>query len=91
MPEAGLAEPKGPEELLDVCRRRLLYDDHEQYRLAMVMYRRKTLPPFAGQIDHEAELTGLREELVQLRRTQGDTGQRPSLSTRSRSGPRTLT
>ena len=73
MPEAGLAEPKGPEELLDVCRRRLLYDDHEQYRLAMVMYRRKTLPPFAGQIDHDAELTGLCDELIQLRRTERGT------------------
>ena len=73
MPEAGLAEPKGPEELLDVCRRRLLYDEHEQYRLAMVMYRRKTLPPFAGQIDHEAELTGLCDGLIQLRRTERGT------------------
>jgi len=71
MPQAGLRESTSPEaELLDLCRRRLLYDDHEQYRLAMVVYRRKTLPPFAGQIDHEAELGRLCEELVQLRRTE---------------------
>lgn len=73
MPQAGLAEPNGPEGLLDVCRRRLLHDVHEQYRLAMVMYRRKTLPPFAGQIDHDAELTGLGDELIQLRRTERGT------------------
>ena len=73
LPEARLAELKGPEELLDACRRRLLYDEHEQYRLAMVMYRRKTLPPFVGQIDHEAELAGLYEALVQLRRTERGT------------------
>jgi tetratricopeptide (TPR) repeat protein len=71
MPEAGLRESaRSAADLLDLCRRRLLYDDHEQYRLAMTMYRRKTLPPFAGQIDHEAELAGLFEELVRLRRTE---------------------
>jgi tetratricopeptide (TPR) repeat protein len=57
-------------ELLDLCRQRLLYDDHKQYELAMVMYRRKTLPPYAGQIDHERELERLGEELIRLRRTQ---------------------
>jgi predicted Zn-dependent protease len=35
----------------------------------MVMYRRKTLPPFTGQLDHERELAGLRDELFRLRRT----------------------
>jgi len=68
MPGAGLVEPRGSEEeLLDLCGRHLLYDDHERYRLAMVMYRRKTLPPFAGQIDHDAEMATLREDLVRLR------------------------
>lgn len=68
LPQVGLAEPKGSEEeLLDLCRRRLLYDEHEQYRLAMVMYRRKTIPPFLQQIDHDAELAGLRAELFRLR------------------------
>jgi tetratricopeptide (TPR) repeat protein len=72
MPKAGLAEPKGAEdELLDLCRRRLLYDAHERYRLAMEMYRRKTIPPFAGQLDHDAELANLRDELIQLRRAMG--------------------
>jgi Tfp pilus assembly protein PilF len=71
LPRAGLVEPKGSEDqLLDLCRRRLLYDDHERYRLAMVMYRRKTLPPFEGQIRHEDEMEGLREELIQLRRVE---------------------
>ncbi len=71
MPQAGLVEPgRSEEELLDLCRRRLLYDDHERYRLAMVMYRRKTLPPFAEQIDHDGEMEKLREELIRLRRTE---------------------
>ena len=71
MPKAGLAEPRRSEdELLDLCRRRLLYDEHEQFRLAMVMYRRKTIPPFLGQIDHDAELAGLRAELYRLRRVE---------------------
>jgi tetratricopeptide (TPR) repeat protein len=73
MPQAGLVPSRGPEEVPDECCRQLLYDDHEQYRLALVMYRRKTLPPFAGQIDHEAELAGLYEDLIQLRRTERGT------------------
>ncbi len=69
MPQAGLVEPRRSErDLLDLCRQRLLYDDHERYRLAMVMYRRKTLPPFVGQIDHDVEMEKLRDELIQLRR-----------------------
>ena len=71
MPQAGLAEPKGSEaELLSLSQRTLLYDSEEQYRLAMVMYRRKTLPPFAGQIDHETGLANLYDELIRLRRTE---------------------
>ena len=71
MPQAGLGEPnRSEDELLDLCRRRLLHDGHECYRLAMVMYRRKTLPPFAGQIDHDGELESLREELIWLRRAE---------------------
>jgi len=73
MPQAALAEPsRSEEELLDLCRQQLLYDDHERYRLAMEMYRRKTVPPFAGQVDHDVELEGLREELIRLRRTERD-------------------
>ena len=75
MPKAGLGEPKGSEdELLALCRRRLGYDEREQYRLAMEMYRRKTIPPFAGQLDHDAELARLREELIRLRRAVGNAG-----------------
>jgi tetratricopeptide (TPR) repeat protein len=71
MPQAGLSEPnRSEEELLDLCRRRLLYDDHECYRMAMVMYRRKTVPPFAGQIDHAVDLESLCQKLVQLRRVE---------------------
>ncbi len=71
LPKAGLVEPKRSEdELLGVCRQRLLYDEHEAYRLSMVMYRRKTIPPFSGQLDHDVELAGLREELVRLRRVE---------------------
>jgi tetratricopeptide (TPR) repeat protein len=69
LPQAELGIPKQSEqELLEQNLRRLLYDDHERYRLAMDMYRRKTLPPFAGQINHETELAGLRQTLFRLRR-----------------------
>jgi tetratricopeptide (TPR) repeat protein len=72
-PQAGGKESTRSEaELLDLCRQRLLYDEHEQYRLAMVMYRRKTLPPFTGQIDHDAELESLGEGLIPLRRAEKD-------------------
>jgi tetratricopeptide (TPR) repeat protein len=68
-PQAGWREPARSEaESLTLCRQRLLCDEHEQYRLALVMYRRKTIPPFTGQLDHEAELEKLSEELIQLRR-----------------------
>lgn len=72
MPRAGLTEPtRSEDQLLDLCRKRLLYDAREQYRLAMEMYRRKTIAPFAEQLDHDAELADLREELVRLRRVMG--------------------
>lgn len=56
------------DQLLDLCRRRLAYDDLEQYRLAAVMHRRKTLPPFADQMDHDAEQERLAAEIATLRR-----------------------
>ncbi len=69
LPEVGLSEPeRTPAELLTLCRDRLLFTNREMYDLAMVMYRRKTLAPFAGQITHEAELQRLREGLFALRR-----------------------
>ncbi len=69
LPEAGLGEPERSEaDLLTLCRGRLLFGHSEMYDLAMVMYRRKTLPPFAGQITHESELRRLREGLFVLRR-----------------------
>jgi tetratricopeptide (TPR) repeat protein len=65
VPRAQLSAPAASEaELLARCRNRLLYDDSEAYRLGMVMYRRKTLPPFKGQIDHDGELARLRRDLV---------------------------
>ena len=69
LPQAGLTEPeRTPAELLTLCRDRLLFTNREMYDLAMVMYRRKTLAPFAGQITHESELRRLREGLFALRR-----------------------
>lgn len=69
IPEARLSEPqRSRSELLEFCRDRLLFNNREMYDLAMVMYRRKTLPPFAGQITHDAELEQLREALFALRR-----------------------
>ncbi|HPC95966.1 MAG TPA: tetratricopeptide repeat protein [Sedimentisphaerales bacterium] len=69
LPDAKLREPdRTEEELLKLCRDRLVFDHRQMYDLAMVMYRRKTLPPFAGQITHERELERLREGLFALRR-----------------------
>jgi len=65
LPEAELkAVTASRDELFSLCRNRLLYDDREAYRLGMVMYRRKTLPPFADQIDHDSELSRLRGNLL---------------------------
>ena len=69
LPGAKLREPDRTEdELLKLCRDRLVFDHRQMYELAMVMYRRKTLPPFAGQITHDRELERLREGLFALRR-----------------------
>jgi len=69
VPQAKLAGSTASEdELFSLCRHRLLYDNAEAYRLAMVMYRRKTLPPFVGQIDHDSELARLRRDLVTVYR-----------------------
>ena len=51
-----------------MCPDRLLFDHRQMYERAMVKYRRKTLPPFAGQITHDRELERLREGLFALRR-----------------------
>jgi tetratricopeptide (TPR) repeat protein len=68
MPQAQLnLHARSANELYELCRKRMLYDVHEQYRLAMLMYYRKTRPPFAGQLGHHTELASLRETLVQLR------------------------
>ena len=64
VPQAGLRKLDTDADLFSLCCRRLLYDHQEAYRLGMVMYRRKTLPPFAGQQDHDLELARLRADLV---------------------------
>jgi tetratricopeptide (TPR) repeat protein len=70
LPQAHLNPPnRSEDELYEGCRQRMLYDVHEQYRLASVMYYRKTRPPFTGQLDHDTELASLRQALVQLRST----------------------
>jgi tetratricopeptide (TPR) repeat protein len=56
------------EQLLDLCRQRLVFDDLEAYRLATVMHRRKTVPPFANQMDHNSDLERVEQEVVALRR-----------------------
>jgi tetratricopeptide (TPR) repeat protein len=69
MPQLKFNMADGDEEkLFELCRQRLVYGDQEEYNLAMVMYRRKTLPPFAGQLGHEREAERLRERLFALRR-----------------------
>ncbi len=83
IPEAKLSEPQRSQtELLKFCQERLLFNNREMYDLAMVMYRRKTLPPFAGQITHDVELERLREALFALRRmTKGaDVAETPYLA-----------
>ena len=60
IPQAQLRVPEQTEdELYAQCCRWMLFDINEQYRLAMLMYIRKTRPPFAGQIDHDVLLRGL--------------------------------
>ncbi len=71
LPHAGIKPPQPGAEtnaLHDEFRGRLLYDVHAQFDLAMVMYRRKTRPPFVGQLDHDAEMTALRTKIIRLRR-----------------------
>ncbi len=50
------------------CQQRLQYDYdvREQLRLALLMYYRKTRPPFVDQLDHEQEMTALRTDILQL-------------------------
>jgi tetratricopeptide (TPR) repeat protein len=62
------------EAMYSKCQRRLLFDAQAKYEQAMVMYLRKLRPPFAGQLDHEAELAGLRDELFQWRSLVKQTG-----------------
>lgn len=68
LPSAGI-QPLSAEvdDLYSSCRESLLYDGLAEYRTLMMMYRRKTLPPFAGQLDHVAELARLKQLLVEDR------------------------
>ncbi len=67
-PQLPIASPESPDpSLFKRCQQRLLYDIHEQYRLALLMYYRKTRPPFVEQLDHDTELATLRTHLIQLR------------------------
>ncbi len=66
--------PEGLTQLEQKLRRRLLYDDHAEYDVALLMYRRKTLPPFVAQLDHAAEMAALRSRLIALRRAVKATG-----------------
>jgi tetratricopeptide (TPR) repeat protein len=69
LPQAKLnVVPRTDEKLVDLCRRRLAYDDAEEYRLALTMHRRKTLSPFADQMDHDAEQQRLAAGIADLRR-----------------------
>ena len=71
LPHAGIKPPQPGAQidaLHDELRERLLYDVHAQFDLAMLMYRRRTRPPFVEQLDHDAEMTALRTRLAGLRR-----------------------
>jgi len=65
-----------PEILFAAFAADLLYDYQQPSRLALLMYRRKTLPPFVGQLDHDREMERLREALYRGR----DAAQAKSLS-----------
>jgi tetratricopeptide (TPR) repeat protein len=54
-------------ELETLIRRRLVYDARSELDIASLMYRRKTRPPFVGQLDHDAEMATLRKQLIGLR------------------------
>ena len=65
-----------PETLFAAVAADLLYDYQQPSRLALLMYRHKTLPPFVGQLDHDREMEQLREALYRGR----DAAQAKSLS-----------
>ncbi len=70
LPQAKLSPvTRTDEQWVDLCRRRLAYDSLEEYRLAAIMHRRKTLPPFADQMDHDAEQARLAAKIAELRQT----------------------
>jgi tetratricopeptide (TPR) repeat protein len=56
-----------PETLFAAFATDLLYDYQQPSRLALLMYRRKTLPPFVNQLDHDREMERLREALYRGR------------------------
>jgi tetratricopeptide (TPR) repeat protein len=61
------ALPSDAAELEALVRRRLVYDARSEQQIASLMYKRKTRPPFVGQLGHEAEMASLRARLVTLR------------------------
>jgi len=76
LPNAGIDVPapaaekvdRDTEDLEERYRRGLLYDLRAEFDVAMLMYRRKTLPPFVGQLDHDAEMADRRSNIFRLRR-----------------------
>jgi tetratricopeptide (TPR) repeat protein len=56
-----------PETLFATVAADLLYDYQQPSRLALLMYRRKTLPPFVNQLDHDGQMERLREALYRGR------------------------
>jgi len=69
LPDGKLTKPQMRQEaLFDLVRQRLIFDEREIYNLAMTMYRRKTLPPFRGRIDHEANMERFRQSLFAVYR-----------------------
>lgn len=75
-PDDAWADIGPPEVLFAAFAADLLYDYQQPSRLALLMYRRKTLPPFVGQLDHDREMEQLREALYRGR----DVAQAKSLS-----------
>jgi tetratricopeptide (TPR) repeat protein len=66
-PDDVWTDISSPETLFTAVATDLLYDYQQPNRLALLMYRRKTLPPFVNQLDHDKEMERLREALYRGR------------------------
>jgi tetratricopeptide (TPR) repeat protein len=67
LPQLAREAPGTEDAIIERLRRRLLYDARAEYDIALLMYRRKTRPPFIEQPDHDREMALLRSGVIELR------------------------